>query len=93
MKLKQQFMLPAVLWTVTAPAEYKDHWVLSLQFGELAPLCRVIGKLVIGEHSPWNNVRSHMQTTFLSGHNNIGRLGMSGELYLIAKTQRMNIAR
>jgi len=34
-----------------------------------------------------------MQTTFLSGHNNIGRLGMSGELYLIAKTQRMNIAR
>jgi hypothetical protein len=67
MKLKKQFMLPAVLWTVTAPAEHENHWISSLQFGELAPLCRVIGKFVIGEYGPWNNVRSHMQTTFLVG--------------------------
>ena len=63
MKLKKPFMLSAVLWTVTAPAEDKNHWMLSLQFGELAPLCRVIGKFVIGEHSPWNNVRSHIKSS------------------------------
>ena len=65
MKLKKQFMLSAVLWAVTAAAEHKNHRMLSLQFGELAPFCRVIRKLVIGEHSPWNYVRPHMQTAFL----------------------------
>jgi hypothetical protein len=72
MKLKEQFMLPAVLWTVTATAEHENHWMLSLQFGELAPLCRVIRKLVIGEHRPWNYVRPHMQTAFLVRTNDLG---------------------
>ncbi len=60
-------MLPAILWTVTAAAEDENHWMLSLQFGEPPTLRCVIGKFVIGEYSPGNNIRSHMQTTFLAG--------------------------
>jgi hypothetical protein len=32
---------------------------LSLQFGELPAFRGVVGKLIVGEDSPWNNVRSH----------------------------------
>jgi hypothetical protein len=30
-----------------------------LQFGELPALRGVVGKLIVGEDSPWNDVRSH----------------------------------
>ena len=33
----------------------------SLQFGELPAFCGVIGKLIIGEDRPGNNIRSHIQ--------------------------------
>jgi hypothetical protein len=59
MKLDQSFMLPSVLWAVTAAAEDDHHRILSLQFRELPPFRGVIGKLVIGKLSSGNDVRSH----------------------------------
>jgi len=50
-KLKKSFMLPAILGTITSAAENENHRMLSLEFRELPTLRRVIGKLVIGEHS------------------------------------------
>jgi hypothetical protein len=55
MKLKKQFMLSAVLGTVTAAAEDENHWMWSLQFGEPPTLRCVIGKLIVGKNSAWNN--------------------------------------
>src|SRR6202034_1240289 len=37
--------------------------VLSLQFGEFPVLRGVVGKFVVGEGSPWNNVRSHLNSS------------------------------
>jgi hypothetical protein len=59
MELNQPFSLPAVFGAEASPAEDENHRVLSLQFGELPPLSGVVGKLIVGEDSPWNNVRSH----------------------------------
>src|ERR1700730_266331 len=59
MELNKPFSLPAVFGAETSAAEDKNHRVLSLQFGELPPLSGVVGKLIVGEDSPWNNVRSH----------------------------------
>ena len=63
-------MLPAVLRAETSATKDENHWILSLQFGELPAFRGVIGKLIVGEVSPWNNVSSHMKTTFLvvTGH-------------------------
>jgi hypothetical protein len=58
-------MLLAVLGAETSAAEDENHWMLLLQFGKLPAFCGVIGKLIVGEDSPRNNVRSHMKTTFL----------------------------
>ena len=62
MELNQAFMLPAVLGAETSATEDENHWILSLQFGELPSLCGMVGKLIIGEHRPWNHVRSHMKS-------------------------------
>ena len=35
--------------------------MLSLQFGELPVFRGVVGKLIVGEDRPGNNVRSHMK--------------------------------
>jgi hypothetical protein len=59
MELNESFRLPAVLGAETAAAEDKNHWMLCLQFGELPAFRGVVGKLIVGEDSPWNNVRSH----------------------------------
>ena len=52
--------------------------MLSLQFGELPTFRGVIGKLVVGEDGPWNNVRSHIQPPFFS---NMITLRFSARIY------------
>jgi hypothetical protein len=68
MELNKPFSVPAVLGAETSAAEDENHWVLSLQFGELPTFRGVIGKLIVGEDCPGNNVRSHIQPPFLLEH-------------------------
>src|SRR5712671_7898336 len=63
MECNKPFSLPAVLGAETSAAEDEDHWMLSLQFGELPAFRGVVGKLIVGEDSPWNNVGSHMKSS------------------------------
>src|ERR1700685_3121292 len=63
MELNKPFSLPAVLGTETSAAQHQNHWMLSLEFGELPAFGSVIGKLVVGEDNPWNNVRSHVKSS------------------------------
>jgi hypothetical protein len=65
MELDQPLSLPAVLGSVTSAAEDEDQWILSLQFGELPVFRGVVGKLVVGEDGPGNNVRSHIKSSSL----------------------------
>jgi hypothetical protein len=60
MEFNKPFSLPAVLGAETSAAEDENHWMWSLQFGELPAFRGVVGKLIVGEDSPWNNVRSHI---------------------------------
>src|SRR5207342_3381283 len=53
----------AVLGAVRSAAEDQNHWMLLLQFGKLPAFRGVVGKLIVGEDSPWNNVRSHMKSS------------------------------
>src|SRR5271165_5668293 len=62
MQLNQPFSLPAVLGTETSAAENQNHWMLPLKFGEPAVFRGVVGKLIVGEESSWNNVRSHRKS-------------------------------
>jgi len=59
MQFHKPFRLPPVLGAETAAAEDENHRMLSLQFGELAAFRGVVGKLIVGEGSPGDNVRSH----------------------------------
>jgi hypothetical protein len=70
MELNQPLSLPAVLGAVPSAAEHENHGMWSLQCGELPPFGGVVGKLIVGEHSARNNVRSHMEflTTWMRGH-------------------------
>src|ERR1700688_678761 len=68
MELNKPFSVPAVLGAETSAAEDENHWVLSLQFGELPTFRGVIGELIVGEDCPGNNVRSHIQPPFLLEH-------------------------
>jgi hypothetical protein len=61
--LNKQFRLPAVLGAETSAAEDENHGMLCLQFGELPAFRGVIGKFIVGEDSPCNNVRSHVKTS------------------------------
>ena len=63
MELNEPFSLPAVLGTETSAAQHQNHRMLSLEFGELPAFGSVIGKLVVGEDNPWNNVRSHVKSS------------------------------
>jgi hypothetical protein len=65
MELNKQFGLAAVLGAETSAAEDENHGMWPLQFGELPAFCGVIGKLVVGEDSPRNNVRSHRKSSTL----------------------------
>jgi hypothetical protein len=59
MEFNKPFSLPAVLGAETSAAEDENHGMLPLQFGELPAFRGVVGKLIVGEDSPWNNLRSH----------------------------------
>src|SRR5258708_4552433 len=63
MECNKPFSLPAVLGAETSAAEDEDHWMLSLQFRELSAFRGVVGKLGVGEDSPWDNVGSHMKSS------------------------------
>jgi len=65
MELDKPFSLPAVLGAVTSAAENEDHWMLPLQLGELPTFRGVVGKLIVGEDGPWNNVRPHMNPSLI----------------------------
>ena len=62
MEFNKPFSLPPILGAETSAAEDKNHWMLSLQFGELSAFRCVVGKLIIGEDSPRNHVRSHVES-------------------------------
>src|SRR5215471_8081096 len=62
MQCNKPLSLPTVLGAETSATEDDDHWMLSLQFGELPAFRGVVGKLVVGDDSPWNNVRSHLKS-------------------------------
>jgi len=64
MEFNKPFGLRAVLGAETSAAEDLNHWTLSSQFQELPAFRGVVGKLIVGEDSPWNNVRSHMKSSF-----------------------------
>ena len=63
MEFDETFSLSAVLGAEATAAKDKNHWMWSLQFGELPVLCGVVGKLVVGEDGPWNNVGSHVRSS------------------------------
>jgi hypothetical protein len=62
-KVHKAFGLPAVFGAETAAAQDENHGMLSLQFGELPAFRGVVGKLIVGEDSPGNNVRSHKKSS------------------------------
>jgi hypothetical protein len=65
MELNQPFSLPTIFGAVPSAAEDENHRMLSLQLGELPALCGVVGQFVVGEDSPWNNVRAHMKSSLI----------------------------
>jgi hypothetical protein len=65
MEFNKTFRLSAVLGAETSAAEDENHGMLSLQFGELPAFRGVVGKLIVGEYSSWNNVRSHIKSSIL----------------------------
>jgi hypothetical protein len=64
MELNKPFSLPAVFGAVPSATEDENHRMLSLQLRELPALRSVVGQFVVGEDSPWNNVRAHLKTPF-----------------------------
>jgi hypothetical protein len=63
MELNKPFSLPAVFGAETSAAEDQNHRDLALQFGELPSLSGVVGKFIVVEDSPRNNVRSHIKSS------------------------------
>src|SRR5262249_41283977 len=59
MELNKPFMLPTILGTVTSAAEDENHWILSLQFGQLPAFRGVVRKFVVGGYRSRSNVGSH----------------------------------
>jgi len=62
MQFNEALRLPAILGTIATAAENEDHRILSLQLGELPTRRRVVGKFVVGEKGPRDNVRSHVKS-------------------------------
>jgi hypothetical protein len=60
-ELNESLMLSPLFWAETAATEDKNHRVWPLEFRELPALAGVVGKLIIGEDSAWNNIISHLQ--------------------------------
>src|SRR5258708_4753742 len=63
MERNKPFRLPAVLGAETSAAKDEHHRMLSLEFGELPAVRGVVGKLVVGEDSTWNDVGSHLKSS------------------------------
>ena len=61
MELNETLMLSPLFWAETAATEDKNHRIWPLEFRELPALGAVVGKLIIGEDSAWNNIISHLQ--------------------------------
>jgi hypothetical protein len=59
-ELGETLMLSPLFWAETAATENKNHRIWSLEFRELPALAAVVGKLIIGEDSAWNNIISHL---------------------------------
>jgi hypothetical protein len=59
MEFKKSFSLSAVLGAVATAAQDEHHRMLALQLGELPAFRRVVGKFVVGENGPRDDVRSH----------------------------------
>jgi hypothetical protein len=74
MEFNKPFILPALLGAETSAAEDENHWMLSLQFGELPAFRGVVGKLIVGEDSFRNNIRPHLK--------NLNRLDSSSRGYV-----------
>ena len=66
-ELNEAFMLPTLLWAETTATENKNHRIWPLEFRELPALGAVVGKLIIGEDSAWNNIISHLQNFSVCG--------------------------
>jgi hypothetical protein len=65
MECNKSFGSPTVPGAETSAAEGEDHRMLSFQFRELPVFRGVVGKLVVGKDSPWNDVGSH--TNWVTG--------------------------
>jgi hypothetical protein len=63
MEFNESFILPPLLGTETSAAEDENHWMLSLQFGELPAFRGVVGELIVWEDGPWNDVGSHLKSS------------------------------
>src|SRR5437868_11892335 len=61
LELNEALVLPTLLRAETATTENKNHRIWPLEFRELPALGTVVGKLIIGEDSAWNNTISHLQ--------------------------------
>jgi hypothetical protein len=55
-------MLLVLLWAIVAAREREDHWIVALQFAELARFVGVIGQFVVGENASGHNIRTHDST-------------------------------
>jgi len=91
MELDKPLGLPAVLGAETSVAEYENHRMLSLEFGELPVFRGVVGKLIVGEDGPGNNVRSHLKSSAVGARRRIpspGYVSMLKAVVLIAPGQR-----
>jgi len=60
-ELNETLMLSPLFWAETAATEDKNHRIWPLEFRELPALGAVVGKLIIGEDSAWNNIISHLR--------------------------------
>jgi hypothetical protein len=65
MELDKSLSLAAVLGAKTPAAEDENQRIWPLQLGELSAFSGVVGKLIVGEDRPWNNVRSHVNSSTL----------------------------
>jgi hypothetical protein len=63
MECNEPFGLAAVFGAEASAAEDENHRMLSLQCGELPAFSGVVGKLIVGEDGPRNNVRPHMKSS------------------------------
>jgi hypothetical protein len=70
MEFNEPFILPPLFGAEASAAEDKNHWMLPLQFGELPVFRGVVGKLIIWEDGPWDDVGPHLK--FLNSFIRVG---------------------